>query len=279
MQPPVGRTVPWRPRLYSGGRSEKNPVGSRDPVARKSGTLIGGRRAKWAVLALWVVLIGVFAPFGLKLPQVTNDELVLPSGSETAHVDQLLAKRFPGGNQQSVYLVYRRAGGLDHCGPGSASPPMRTVRRRASAARQSRPCRRSARAPALGSSRPARRCRRDRSRPGLERGVPCPADDRGPPQASSRRERPRALCDRHPRAPRRLQLGDQERGLEATARDRRLGAPASDRGAYRLAACLAFVPLTDGRGRLSPVASGDHLPARRSTACRWTARRRRSYSC
>jgi RND superfamily putative drug exporter len=81
-------------------------------VAGQRGTFIGGRRAKWFVLAVWVVLIAVFAPLGLKLPQVTNDEVVLPSSSETAHVDRLLATRFPGGDQKPVLLVYRRAGGL-----------------------------------------------------------------------------------------------------------------------------------------------------------------------
>jgi hypothetical protein len=81
-----------------------------DPVAEHSGTLMGGRRAKWVVLALWVVLIGVFGPLGLKLPQVTNDEFVLPASSETAHVNRLLAARFPGGNQKSVLLVYKRDG-------------------------------------------------------------------------------------------------------------------------------------------------------------------------
>jgi putative drug exporter of the RND superfamily len=73
---------------------------------------VGGRRAKWVVLALWIVLVLVFAPLGLKLPQVTNDEIVLPSASETARADRLLATRFPGGDLQYALLVYRRAGGL-----------------------------------------------------------------------------------------------------------------------------------------------------------------------
>src|SRR5579863_7480398 len=101
MTPTLLRTTP-----------RSNPVGSALPVARHSGTLIGGRRSKWVVLAVWAVLIGVFAPLGLKLPQVTNDEVVLPSGSETARVDRALAARFRGGNEQSVFVVYRRAGGL-----------------------------------------------------------------------------------------------------------------------------------------------------------------------
>ena len=66
----------------------------------------------WVVLALWLVLLAIFAPLGLKLPQVTNDEIVLPSASQTARADRLLATRFPGGDLQYALLVYRRPGGL-----------------------------------------------------------------------------------------------------------------------------------------------------------------------
>jgi len=77
-----------------------------------AGHLVGGRRVKWFVLALWVVLVAVFGPLGLKLPNVTNDEIVLPAASQTARADRLLATRFPGGNLQYALLVYRRPGGL-----------------------------------------------------------------------------------------------------------------------------------------------------------------------
>ena len=72
----------------------------------------GGGKGKWIVLGAWAVLVAVFGPFGVKLPDVTNDEIVLPSASDTARLDRVLSERFPGGNQESILLVYHRAGGL-----------------------------------------------------------------------------------------------------------------------------------------------------------------------
>lgn len=71
-----------------------------------------GRRTKWAILAAWAALLAIFGPLGLKLPELTNDEIVLPSSSETAQAHRLIAARFPGGDQKQVLLVYRRPGGL-----------------------------------------------------------------------------------------------------------------------------------------------------------------------
>lgn len=71
-----------------------------------------GRRTKWAILGAWAVLLAVFGPLGLKLPELTNDEIVLPASSQTAEAHRLLAARFPGGDQKQVLLVYRRPGGL-----------------------------------------------------------------------------------------------------------------------------------------------------------------------
>jgi len=71
-----------------------------------------GGRTKWAILAVWAVLLAIFGPLGLKLPELTNDEIVLPSSSQTAQVHRIVEARFPGGDQKQVLLVYRRAGGL-----------------------------------------------------------------------------------------------------------------------------------------------------------------------
>jgi putative drug exporter of the RND superfamily len=73
---------------------------------------MGRRRTKWAILAAWLGLLAVFGPLGLKLPELTNDEIVLPSTSQTAEAHRLVAERFPGGAQQQVLLVYHRPGGL-----------------------------------------------------------------------------------------------------------------------------------------------------------------------
>src|SRR5215207_8239041 len=74
--------------------------------------VILGPRGRWIVLAAWLVLVAVLAPLGLRLPDVTNDELVLPGGTQTAQVRELLRERFPGGEQRPLLLVYRREGGL-----------------------------------------------------------------------------------------------------------------------------------------------------------------------
>ncbi|HUQ22361.1 MAG TPA: MMPL family transporter [Gaiellaceae bacterium] len=81
-------------------------------MATRVRAVIRGRRTKWAILAGWALLLAIFAPLGLKLPELTNDEIVLPSSSETARAHQLVAARFPGGDQKQVLLVYSRLGGL-----------------------------------------------------------------------------------------------------------------------------------------------------------------------
>jgi RND superfamily putative drug exporter len=70
------------------------------------------RLASWLILAAWIVLVVVFAPFGSKLMGVTNDEYVLPATSQTAKLTSILRDRFPGGDQRPALVVYRRAGGL-----------------------------------------------------------------------------------------------------------------------------------------------------------------------
>lgn len=72
----------------------------------------GGRRAVWATLGIWAVLLAIFGPLGLKLPELTNDELVVSASSQTSQVHELLQARFPGGDEKQAFLVYRRAGGL-----------------------------------------------------------------------------------------------------------------------------------------------------------------------
>ena len=71
-----------------------------------------GRRSSWIVIAGWLVLVAIFAPFGAKVADVTNDEYVLPGGSPTAQLQETLRERFPGGDQRPAIFVYKREGGL-----------------------------------------------------------------------------------------------------------------------------------------------------------------------
>ena len=70
------------------------------------------RRSSWGVIIVWVVLVAVFAPFGAKLPDITNDEYVLPGSSETVQLQKVLRERFPGGDERIALIVYRHVGGL-----------------------------------------------------------------------------------------------------------------------------------------------------------------------
>ncbi len=84
----------------------------RRPVSGSFARAVSGRRLKWVVLAVWLVLVAVLGPLGLKLPEVTNDEVVLPGGSQSSQIAAVLRERFPGGDRQLVLVVYRRPGGL-----------------------------------------------------------------------------------------------------------------------------------------------------------------------
>ncbi len=71
-----------------------------------------GRRSSWGVIGAWVVLVVVFAPLGTKIPNISNDEYVLPGGSPTRQIHEILSKRFPGGDLRPALIVYRDQGGL-----------------------------------------------------------------------------------------------------------------------------------------------------------------------
>ena len=81
---------------------------------RKWAAFVSGRRTKWVVLALWIVLVVVLAPIGSKLGDVTNDQTqsFLPKNAESTKVVKLLTKEFPGGQTVNGLIVYRRPGGL-----------------------------------------------------------------------------------------------------------------------------------------------------------------------
>jgi putative drug exporter of the RND superfamily len=73
-----------------------------------------GRRSRWVVVGVWVVLMAGFAPLTAKLNSVKVDTTtsLLPPGSESGQVARLLARNFPDGDKQDVILLYHRAGGL-----------------------------------------------------------------------------------------------------------------------------------------------------------------------
>jgi len=77
-------------------------------------SIVTGRRAKWAVIFVWIVVVFALAPLGGKLSNVTNSqtETFLPKSAESTAVLKLLDSRFSGGETANGLIVYQRAGGL-----------------------------------------------------------------------------------------------------------------------------------------------------------------------
>ena len=76
--------------------------------------LVTGRRTKWAVVAVWVVLAGVFAAPGSKLADETNNQTqsFLPTAAESTKVLDLQKTAFAEHQTRDALIVYRRRGGL-----------------------------------------------------------------------------------------------------------------------------------------------------------------------
>ena len=81
---------------------------------RALAAFVTGRRTKWVVVALWLVLAVVLAGPGGKLADETNNdtESFLPDNAESTQVLRLLTDRFPEGKTTEALVVYRRSGGL-----------------------------------------------------------------------------------------------------------------------------------------------------------------------
>jgi putative drug exporter of the RND superfamily len=73
-----------------------------------------GRRSRWAVIAVWVLLLAAFVPLSSKLnsQKVDTSTSLLPEKSEAGEVAKTLATRFAGGDKPTTVLLYRRPGGL-----------------------------------------------------------------------------------------------------------------------------------------------------------------------
>jgi putative drug exporter of the RND superfamily len=73
-----------------------------------------GRRSKWVVIALWVI-VG-FALFGFqpKLQEATTNEneAFLPESAESTEVNDLVEEEFAEGNEVDALVAYNRKGGL-----------------------------------------------------------------------------------------------------------------------------------------------------------------------
>ncbi len=76
-------------------------------------TLPAGKRAKWAVLALWLVVIAALAPYASKFESVqeTDDTSFLPADAQSTRAVEL-GRAFSREDQVPAIIVYRRESGL-----------------------------------------------------------------------------------------------------------------------------------------------------------------------
>src|SRR5690606_12934322 len=116
--------------------------------------LIAGRRTKWAVLALWIVLLVALGPLMGRLGDVEENDAAswLPEGAESTQVVEL-EEQFRTDETALAVVIYERAGGIT--AEDRATPPEHS-----GAARQLHAARHGDR------PHPARRrCRHGRPRP------------------------------------------------------------------------------------------------------------------
>ncbi|GAA0551961.1 MMPL family transporter [Actinomadura livida] len=92
--------------------SGQSPAPPRTWAHRLAG-LIAGPRTKWAVLALWVVLLAALGPLAGRLGDVENNEAAawLPDGAESTQV-VALDEQFRTDETMLAVVVYERAGGI-----------------------------------------------------------------------------------------------------------------------------------------------------------------------
>ena len=81
---------------------------------RALASFVTGRRTKWVVLVLWLVLAFVAAPLGAKLTDETQDDTTsfLPESAESTEVVRDPRRGVRRGRDQQGLIVYQRDGGL-----------------------------------------------------------------------------------------------------------------------------------------------------------------------
>jgi RND superfamily putative drug exporter len=77
-------------------------------------SFVSGRRGKWVVLGLWIVVFAAMTPLGSQLADETRDDTTsfLPASAESTEVVEILDEDFPGGETTQGLIVYERDGGL-----------------------------------------------------------------------------------------------------------------------------------------------------------------------
>jgi putative drug exporter of the RND superfamily len=81
---------------------------------RRLARIVAGRRAKWVVIAVWILLAVALSPVGSKLGDETQDDTTsfLPESAESTEVVRILDDDFESGETTQGLIVYERGGGL-----------------------------------------------------------------------------------------------------------------------------------------------------------------------
>lgn len=94
--------------------TEEPPPPSTTSFAHKYARAVAGRRAKWAVLVLWVLLIGVGGSLAAKLGDVQNNEAQtwLPKNAQATQAVKIAEDYFQDKGRLGSVVVYARDSGL-----------------------------------------------------------------------------------------------------------------------------------------------------------------------
>ena len=81
---------------------------------RAFASFVSGRRGKWVVLGIWIVVFAALMPLGAKLGDETQDDTTsfLPASAESTDVVKILDEDFASGETTQGLIVYQRDGGL-----------------------------------------------------------------------------------------------------------------------------------------------------------------------
>ena len=81
---------------------------------RALASFVSGRRGKWVVLGIWIVVFAALMPLGAKLGDETQDDTTsfLPASAESTDVVKILDEDFASGETTQGLIVYQRDGGL-----------------------------------------------------------------------------------------------------------------------------------------------------------------------
>ena len=74
--------------------------------------VVSGRRSKWVVAGVWLVLLVGLGSLGAKIKDVTDNDIALPGDSGSSQVKKLMTDRFASGEIRNLVIVYSRPGGL-----------------------------------------------------------------------------------------------------------------------------------------------------------------------